>query len=176
MNGFSPDLLAIPGLILILATSLGLFLVQGAVWSVALLAIQYVGVFALVSLQWPFPMALSTLMAGWIAAFILGFAIYSLQERRHLPVQSPEEEKEDCRDRIRLWHNDLGAHLPLVGRYPGYFGSAFCYADCPGMGAWYRISTGSWGARFDWIGIIAAELNQSPHPGHHWVADHYLGI
>jgi hypothetical protein len=91
MNGFSPDLLAIPGLILILATSLGLFLVQGAVWSVALLAIQYVGVFVLVSLQWPFPMALSTLMAGWIAAFILGFAIYSLQREDTSTGESPEE-------------------------------------------------------------------------------------
>jgi hypothetical protein len=52
--------------------------VQGSIWSVALLAIQYVGVFVLVSSEWPFPMALSILMAGWISAFILGFAIYSL--------------------------------------------------------------------------------------------------
>jgi hypothetical protein len=78
MNGFTPELLAIPGVILILATSLGLFLVQGSVWSVALLAIQYVGVFVLVSLEWSFPMALSILVAGWISAFILGYAIYSL--------------------------------------------------------------------------------------------------
>jgi hypothetical protein len=93
MNGFSTELLAIPGLILVLATSLGLFLVQGGVWSVALLAIQYVGVFVLVSLNWPFPLALSTLMAGWIAAFILGFAIYSLQREDTLAGESPEEER-----------------------------------------------------------------------------------
>jgi hypothetical protein len=78
MNGFTIDYLAIPAVFLVLTTSLGLFMVQGSVWSVALLAIQYVGVFVLVSLSWPFPMALSTLVAGWIAAFILGFAIYSL--------------------------------------------------------------------------------------------------
>jgi hypothetical protein len=78
MSGFTPDILAIPGVIIVITTSLGLFLVQGSIWSVALLAIQYVGVFVLVSSEWPFPMALSILMAGWISAFILGFAIYSL--------------------------------------------------------------------------------------------------
>ena len=98
-------LLAIPGLILVLATSLGLFLVQGAVWSVALLAIQYVGVFVLVSLQWPFPVALSTLMAGWIAAFILGFAIYSLQRRRPLLVQRPRKKE-----------GQPGSHSPMAQR------------------------------------------------------------
>jgi hypothetical protein len=78
MSGFTPDILAIPGVIIVIVTSFGLFLVQGSIWSVALLAIQYVGVFVLVSSEWPFPMALSILMAGWISAFILGFAIYSL--------------------------------------------------------------------------------------------------
>jgi hypothetical protein len=78
MNGFAIDNLAIPGVFLVFTTAMGLFIVQGSVWSVALLAIQYVGVFVLVSLSWPFPMALSTLVAGWIAAFVLGFAIYSL--------------------------------------------------------------------------------------------------
>lgn len=78
MGGFTPDILAIPGVILILVTALGLFLVQGSVWSVALLSVQYVGVFVLVNINWPFPMALSTLMAGWIGAFVLGYAIFFL--------------------------------------------------------------------------------------------------
>jgi hypothetical protein len=78
MTEFTVDYLAVPCVFLVLATSMGLFMVQGSVWSVALLAIQYVGVFVLVSLSWPFPMAFSTLVAGWIATFILGFAIYSL--------------------------------------------------------------------------------------------------
>jgi len=93
MNVFMADILAIPGVILVLATSLGLFMVQGSVWSVTLLAIQYVGVFVLVSLHWPFPMALSTLVAGWIAAFILGYAIYSILRGDVAPGETPAGEK-----------------------------------------------------------------------------------
>ena len=93
MNGFTIDILAVPGVFLVLTTSLGLFMVQGSVWSVALLAIQYVGVFVLVSLQWPFPMALSTLVAGWIAAFILGYAIYSLLRDDVAPGKIPGGER-----------------------------------------------------------------------------------
>jgi hypothetical protein len=90
MGGFTPELLAIPGVTILIATALGLFLVQGSIWSVALLAIQYIGVFALVSAEWLFPMALSILMAGWIAAFVLGYAIYSLM--REAPVSSDTTE------------------------------------------------------------------------------------
>jgi hypothetical protein len=89
MNGFTIDSLAVPAVFLVLTTSLGLFMVQGSVWSVALLAIQYVGVFVLVSLSWPFQMALSTLVAGWIAAFILGFAIYSLVREQVTTIETP---------------------------------------------------------------------------------------
>jgi hypothetical protein len=90
MSGFTPDILAIPGVIIVITTSLGLFLVQGSIWSVALLAIQYVGVFVLVSSEWPFPMALSILMAGWISAFILGFAIYSLLREESGGIDTPD--------------------------------------------------------------------------------------
>jgi hypothetical protein len=93
MDGFVPDVLAVPGVIIVLITSMGLFLVQGSVWSVALLAIQYVGVFVLVSLYWPFPMALSTLVAGWIAAFILGYAIYSLLREEAGTGEAPSGER-----------------------------------------------------------------------------------
>jgi hydrogenase-4 membrane subunit HyfE len=93
MNVIAPEVLAIPGVILVLITSMGLFLVQGSVWSVALLAIQYVGVFVLVSIHWPFPMALSTLVAGWIAAFILGYAIYSLLREEAGTSGSPGGER-----------------------------------------------------------------------------------
>ena len=93
MNGFIPDILAIPGLILVLITSLGLFLVQGSIWSVTLLAIQYVGVFVLVSIHWPFPMALSVLVAGWIAAFILGYAVYSLIREDTVIGETPGGER-----------------------------------------------------------------------------------
>lgn len=93
MTEFTIDYLAIPGVFLVLATSMGLFMVQGSVWSVALLATQYVGVFVLVSLSWRFPMAFSTLVAGWISAFILGFAIYSLLRENTTTDESPSREK-----------------------------------------------------------------------------------
>jgi hypothetical protein len=90
MGGYMPDVLAIPGVIIVIATSLGLFLVQGSIWSVALLAIQYVGVFVLVGSELSFPMALSILIAGWISAFVLGYAIYSLMREGSSGSETPD--------------------------------------------------------------------------------------
>jgi hypothetical protein len=44
---------------------------------VTLLAMQYVGVFILVGEQWPLSMALSKLVAGWIATLVIGWIIFT---------------------------------------------------------------------------------------------------
>lgn len=74
------EALALPGVILILITSTALYLVEDAVWSVALLAMQAVGVFILTGREWQFALALSVLIAGWIAAAILWQALYTHQQ------------------------------------------------------------------------------------------------
>jgi hypothetical protein len=46
--------------------------------NVSLLAMQYIGTFTLISLEWPLAMSISHLVAGWIAGAVLGMAMLSL--------------------------------------------------------------------------------------------------
>ena len=49
----------------------GVLLVQSRRWMTGLLAIQYIGVFSLVSISWPLEIAVVKLVAGWMAAAVL---------------------------------------------------------------------------------------------------------
>jgi len=69
--------LALPSAGLIALTSLFQLLVRKWWISIILLAIQYVGVFILIGLEWPLEMAVTALIAGWIASAILAMAILS---------------------------------------------------------------------------------------------------
>jgi hypothetical protein len=68
---------AIPAVILVTLTSLILLVSQDWRVSISALAIQYIGVFILVALNWPLEMAISKLIAGWIAGAVLVMAIIS---------------------------------------------------------------------------------------------------
>lgn len=76
----TPIDIVLPGLFLVVFTSTGLLLTQSSIWSVSFLAIQYVGVFILVATEWPFAMAFSKLIAGWIGTTVLGMAILTFQQ------------------------------------------------------------------------------------------------
>lgn len=67
---------ALPNLALglLVITTLFLFLSQNWRWSIAAIAIQYLAVFALVTLVWPFGLAAVKLVAGWMAGAVLGAA------------------------------------------------------------------------------------------------------
>ena len=49
----------------------GIAIVNSRRWMTGLLAIQYIGVFSLVSISWPIEIAVVKLVAGWMAAAIL---------------------------------------------------------------------------------------------------------
>lgn len=57
---------------LLLAASIGLLLSRDWRWSLGLLAVQYFGMFWLVSLYWPFGLASVKLVTGWMASATLG--------------------------------------------------------------------------------------------------------
>jgi len=57
---------------LIVVTSVGLLLASDWRWSMSLLAIQYVAMFVLALQHWPLGMASVKVVAGWMAAAILG--------------------------------------------------------------------------------------------------------
>ncbi len=65
---------ALPAVFLVSLTSLLLLNSRSWRWSIFILAVQYIGVFVLVAVQWPIEMALSKVVAGWMAGAVLGIA------------------------------------------------------------------------------------------------------
>jgi len=68
---------AMPGALLVLTTTMLLLTVRDWRVSLVLLAVQYIGVYVLVAIHWPMMIALTKLVAGWIAAAVLGTAMSS---------------------------------------------------------------------------------------------------
>jgi hypothetical protein len=66
--------ISIPALAIIFVTSLLLLMGRDWRWMIAALAVQYVGVFLLVTLSWPLSIALIKVIAGWMTGAILGTA------------------------------------------------------------------------------------------------------
>jgi hypothetical protein len=70
----------------ILITSVGLLMARDWRWSITLLAIQYIAMFVLALQHWPLGMASVKVVAGWMAAAILGMT------RSGLSNENPAEE------------------------------------------------------------------------------------
>lgn len=73
MRGFMTDFAAVAVVILGLAGAL-IILSRTWRWRLGALALQYFGVFWLVAISWPFTLAAVKLVAGWMAAAILGIS------------------------------------------------------------------------------------------------------
>jgi hypothetical protein len=65
---------------LLLVTSIGLLLSRDWRWSLGFLAAQYLGMFWLTTLHWPFGMASVKLVAGWMATATLGVTRLDISE------------------------------------------------------------------------------------------------
>jgi hypothetical protein len=57
--------------VLLFICGAGILLAESKRWMTGLLALQYLGVFSLVSLSWPIEIAVVKLVAGWMAAAVL---------------------------------------------------------------------------------------------------------
>lgn len=81
----------LPLLAAILVTLTAYELLVAVDWRVSLgcLALQYFGVFVLVSQEWPLVMALTRLVAGWFAGAVLGMAIVGLPDRQQVRKEMP---------------------------------------------------------------------------------------
>lgn len=64
--------IALPVTGLLLVTSFGVLVGRDWRWTLAALAVEYVGVFGLVAISWPLEKAAVKLVAGWMAAAVLG--------------------------------------------------------------------------------------------------------
>lgn len=67
--------LALPAVLLLAATSLSLLLSRDWRWSILALALQYAGVFILISLSWSIEMSVTKIVAGWMSGAVLGIAM-----------------------------------------------------------------------------------------------------
>ena len=63
---------------LVFITGTGILVLQRRRWMTGLLAIQYIGVFSLVSVSWPFEIAVVKLVAGWMATAVLFLTYVSI--------------------------------------------------------------------------------------------------
>lgn len=75
------ETLALPAIILMAITSIVLLSSRDWRLAVSALGAQYVGVFILVTLTWSLEMAVSKLVAGWIAAAVLGMELVNTPEK-----------------------------------------------------------------------------------------------
>jgi hypothetical protein len=70
--------LAIFGALLVSLTSALMLIIDDWRANIGLLALQYIGAFTLVGIEWPLALSISHLVAGWIAGAVLGMAMLSL--------------------------------------------------------------------------------------------------
>lgn len=80
--------LILGAMILVSLTSLYILISRDWRFSIAALAIQYMGVFLLVGTAWPIELAVTKMVAGWMAGAILGIAVASSSETR-VDIEQP---------------------------------------------------------------------------------------
>jgi hypothetical protein len=83
------EILAYPAVILLMITSLGILIVHEWRWVLLLLAIQFIGVFILVSLSWQLNLSLAKLVAGWITSIVLWLALSNRLTAQPLGADDP---------------------------------------------------------------------------------------
>jgi hypothetical protein len=74
MSNYTDLLLTIAALSVVV-TSTGILISRHWRWSIALLAIQYVGIAVLTASSWPIEMAIAKMVAGWMSGAVLGMAV-----------------------------------------------------------------------------------------------------
>ena len=105
----SLELLALFGALLITLTASLMLILDDWRVNVGLLALQYVGAFTLVVLEWPLALSISHLVAGWIAGAVLGMAMLSLptQVRKLQDIEGSTTEKSRLVRGLRLSSTDV---------------------------------------------------------------------
>lgn len=75
-----PDWLTFPAVLLTLVTGLVLLLSVDWRLSIGALIVQFIAVFILAAANWPVELAITKLIAGWMAGAVLGMALLSLPD------------------------------------------------------------------------------------------------
>ncbi|MBN2502655.1 MAG: hypothetical protein JXB38_17890 [Anaerolineales bacterium] len=83
------EILIFPALSMLIVSSLTLFISRDWRWNIAALGLQYLGVFMMVSNSWPPDLAVVKLVAGWMAASILGVSRVNVFDTEQLEMAWP---------------------------------------------------------------------------------------
>ncbi len=92
----------LPAVFIIASTSTLLVIVENWRLKILLLSIQYIGVFLLVLPNWPLVMAVTKIVAGWIAGAILGLALIGLPETENRYKSTNSTQSRQSINMIRL--------------------------------------------------------------------------
>jgi hypothetical protein len=80
-----------PAVLLLALTSIMILVNSNWRWVILLLAFQYIGVFILVAFRWPLELAVSKIVAGWMASAVLSVAIHEISSSSPLYWQVTEK-------------------------------------------------------------------------------------
>lgn len=72
------EALALPAVFVVSVTAVLMLVSEDWRLSIGVIAVMYIGVFALVALSWPVEMAVVKLVAGWMSGAVLGMALIGL--------------------------------------------------------------------------------------------------
>lgn len=122
----------------VLVTLTGLLLLLVYDWraSVIILSVQYLGVFLLALVEWPLGMAITRLVAGWMAGAVLGMAMLSLPEsgQEQADVEARPTRPERLTRRYRLPPGE--APSPLFHLLAAALVGLAAAAEAPQLSAW----------------------------------------
>lgn len=82
--------IALPALIVIAVVSVALIIISDWRVRLGLLAVLYFGIFIILSINWPVGLAVTKLVAGWMAAAVLGMALLGTSIAPVAPDLAPQ--------------------------------------------------------------------------------------
>ncbi len=94
--------LSVPLVVLVAMTATLILVLQDWRWCLGVLAVQYVGVFLLITNHWPLSMAITKLVSGWIGCVVLALAGL---EKQRLILESKH---------LRSWDNFNADFVPFT--------------------------------------------------------------
>jgi hypothetical protein len=153
-------ILELPALALLLLCPVFTLVSRNWRWSIFSLALQYVGVMVLIAGVWPILMALTKLIAGWIAGAVLSTAI------QDLPVPS-EEDKDPAQilqvGKMRV--NMVQLSASLFGLLAATMVALVVISITPMASVWVPgITSQLAAAGLLLIGLGALQLGMTAHP------------
>lgn len=159
------NIYAVPAVILVTITSLILLVSEDWRVSIGSLAVQYVGVFVLVALDWPMEMAGSKLIAGWIAGAVLAMAVISFSKPE---IEELDEGEFVTREILQSQNSAAGAFTLSGGIFKlmaAFLVGLTVFSVAPRATEWIRgiQLAQAWGG-FILIGMGLLQLGFTAHP------------